>query len=167
MELTARLQGLARERGLTLNTIVQGLWAVLLGRLTGRDDVVFGVTVSGRPAELAGIEQMVGLFINTLPLRVRLRRGQPLAVLLAGIQESQARLLAHQHVGLAEIQRAAGSGTLFDTLVVFENYPLDHAALAEPVEGLRLAGVAGAGCDALSVEPGGHARRTAAPAAGL
>jgi len=85
MELTARLRGLARERGLTLNTIVQGLWAVLLGHLTGRDDVVFGVTVSGRPAELAGVEQMVGLFINTLPLRVRLHPGEPLGALLAGM----------------------------------------------------------------------------------
>ena len=143
VELTTRLQKLARERGLTLNTIVQGVWAVLLGRLTGRDDVVFGVTVSGRPAELAGVEEMVGLFINTLPVRVRLCPGEPLAVLLAGIQESQARLVAYQHVGLAEIQRAARSGTLFDTLVVFENYPLDRAVLAEPVEGLRIAGVQG------------------------
>ena len=66
--LTARLHGLARQRGLTQSTVVQGLWAVLLGRLTGRDDVVFGVTVSGRPAELAGVEQMVGLFINTVPV---------------------------------------------------------------------------------------------------
>ena len=142
-ELTGRLQGLARQRGLTLNTVVQGLWAVLLGRLTGRDDVVFGVTVAGRPAELAGVERMVGLFINTLPLRVRLEPGEPLAALLAGIQESQSRLLAHQHVGLAEIQRAAGAGELFDTLVVFENYPVDHAALAGPGADLRVAGVEG------------------------
>ena len=77
-ELTAGLQALAREHGLTLNTVVQGLWAVLLGRLTGRDDVVFGVTVAGRPAEIAGIEQMVGLFINTVPVRVRLRPEQSL-----------------------------------------------------------------------------------------
>ena len=65
----------ARGAGLTLNTYVQGLWAILLGRLTGRDDVVFGVTVAGRPPEIAGIESMVGLFINTLPLRVKLRAG--------------------------------------------------------------------------------------------
>jgi non-ribosomal peptide synthetase component F len=123
IELTGRLQGFARERGFTLSTIVQGLWAVLLGRLTGRDDVVFGVTVSARPAELAGVEQMLGLFINTLPLRVRLRAEEPLPVLLAAIQQSQVRLLPYQHVGLPEIQRSMGNETLFDTLVVFENYP--------------------------------------------
>ncbi len=141
--LTARLHGLARQRGLTQSTVVQGLWAVLLGRLTGRDDVVFGVTVSGRPAELAGVEQMVGLFINTVPVRVRLRPGDRLTTLLAEIQQSQARLLAHQHVGLAEIQRAAGIGELFDTLVVFENYPVGRPALAEPFAGLRVVGVSG------------------------
>ena len=166
-ELTARLHGLARQRGLTLNTVVQGLWAVLLGRLTGRDDVVFGVTVSGRPAELAGVERMVGLFINTLPLRVRLRPGEPLATLLAGIQESQSRLLAHQHVGLAEIQRAAGIGELFDTLVVFENYPVDRAAPGRAGRGPAGCRGRGSRCGALSAEPGGGARRAAAPAAGL
>ena len=136
--LSERLQALARQHGVTLNTVFQGLWAVLLGRLTGRDDVVFGVTVAGRPGELPGVEQMLGLFINTLPLRVRLRPGQALAALLAAIQHSQAQLMACQHVGLAEIQRAAGGGELFDTLLVFENYPLDAAALAEPAGDLRM-----------------------------
>ena len=72
----------AREQALTLNTVLQAAWAILLGRLTGRDDVVFGVTVAGRPAELAGIESMVGLFINTLPLRMGLPPEQPLLALL-------------------------------------------------------------------------------------
>ena len=63
---------------MTLNTLIQAAWAILLGRLTGRDDVVFGVTVAGRPPEIAGIERMVGLFINTLPLRVRLAPATPL-----------------------------------------------------------------------------------------
>src|SRR5262249_18532392 len=98
-QLTSQLQALARARGLTLNTVVQGLWAVLLGRLTARDDVVFGVTVAGRPAELAGSEQMVGLFINTVPLRVRLQPEASLSGLLAGIQQSQSELLGYQHVG--------------------------------------------------------------------
>ncbi|MGH8566538.1 MAG: condensation domain-containing protein, partial [Gammaproteobacteria bacterium] len=142
-DLSARLQRLARERALTLNTLVQGLWAVLLGRLTGRDDVVFGITVADRPAELAGVERMVGLLINTLPLRVRLRPEQPLAVLLAGIQESQSRLLAHQHLGLAEIQQVAGTGELFDTLVAFENYPVERAALTESLGSLRVVGIEG------------------------
>ena len=78
--LTAALMQQARARILTLNTYIQGLWAILLGRLTGRDDVVFGVTVAGRAPEIAGIESMVGLFINTLPLRVKLASERPLAV---------------------------------------------------------------------------------------
>ena len=73
--LLAGLQDLARGRNLTLNTVVQGLWALVLEGLTGQDDIVFGVTVSGRPAELPGVERMVGLLINTVPLRVRLRPG--------------------------------------------------------------------------------------------
>ena len=71
---TTALMRQARAQGLTLNTFVQVAWAILLGRLTGRNDVVFGVTVAGRPPEIPGIESMVGLFINTLPLRVRLPR---------------------------------------------------------------------------------------------
>ena len=80
--LTAALSRQARRHGLTLNTLVQAAWAILLGRLTGRDDVVFGVTVAGRPPEIAGIETMVGLFINTLPLRLQLPPGKPLVALL-------------------------------------------------------------------------------------
>ena len=80
--LTAALTRQARAQGLTLNTLIQAAWAILLGRLTGRDDVVFGVTVAGRPPEIAGIERMVGLFINTLPLRVQAAAGKPLLALL-------------------------------------------------------------------------------------
>ena len=76
--LTAALSRQARGQGLTLNTYIQAAWAILLGRLTGRDDVVFGITVAGRPPEIAGIESMVGLFINTLPLRLKLPPGQKL-----------------------------------------------------------------------------------------
>ena len=81
--LTAALTQQARTQGLTLNTFVQAAWAILLGRLTGRDDVVFGVTVAGRPPEIAGIETMVGLFINTLPLRVKLPPAKPLLQLFS------------------------------------------------------------------------------------
>ena len=71
-QATARLVDGARSRGVTVNTLLQMAWALVVSRLTDRDDVVFGVTVSGRPAELAGVETMIGLFINTVPLRVRL-----------------------------------------------------------------------------------------------
>src|SRR4029077_4096635 len=141
--LTESLSRQARSHGLTLNTILQGAWAILVGRLTGRDDVVFGATVAGRPPEIAGIETMVGLFINTLPVRVRLRPTEPLSELLTRLQDTPSRLIAHQHLGLAEIQRLMGLGHLFDTLVVFENYPLDQSALEEPAAGLRLTSVEG------------------------
>ena len=141
--LTAALTRQARSQGLTLNTFIQAAWAILLGRLTGREDVVFGVTVAGRPPEIAGIETMVGLFINTLPLRIKLPPATPLRTLLKDIQDGQSRLIAHQHLGLAEIQGLTGLGELFDTLVVFENYPVDRNGLAAAADGLRITSVGG------------------------
>ncbi|MGW0395965.1 amino acid adenylation domain-containing protein, partial [Streptomyces sp. NPDC003042] len=126
-KFTAALTRFARSTGVTVNTVIQGAWGLTLSHLTGRDDVVFGVTVSGRPPELPGIDTMVGLFMNTLPLRVRLRPAEPLAEFLRRVQSEQARLIEHQWVGLAEIQRWAGSGALFDTAMVFENYPLNSS----------------------------------------
>ncbi|MEU0229183.1 amino acid adenylation domain-containing protein [Streptomyces sp. NPDC006284] len=120
-QLTAR----ARELGLTVSTLVQGAWSLLLSRVLGSDDVVFGVTVSGRPPEIPGIESMVGLFINTVPLRVRTRPAEPVGQLLQRLHRTQLDLLPHQHLGLTEIQQAAGLPELFDTMVVFENYPHD------------------------------------------
>ncbi|MFD8721811.1 amino acid adenylation domain-containing protein [Streptomyces sp. NPDC059629] len=122
-ETTAALTAFARSHGITMNTVVQGVWALLLSRWTGRDDVVFGATVSGRPPELPGVETMVGLFINTLPVRCRLDPEESLAALLTRLQREQAELIGHQHLGLSEIQRIAGTGELFDTVTVFENYP--------------------------------------------
>ncbi|MER5793880.1 non-ribosomal peptide synthase/polyketide synthase [Streptomyces sp. NPDC001980] len=126
---TAELEAFARRAGVTVNTLVQAAWGVLLGRLTGRDDVVFGATVAGRSPELPGSEAMIGLFINTIPVRVRIRPEESTAALLERLQDEQSRLIAHQHLGLADIQRTAGLGELFDTLVVFESYPV-----AEPDE---------------------------------
>ncbi|MFE9203290.1 amino acid adenylation domain-containing protein [Micromonospora sp. NPDC007230] len=142
-ELTADLQAQARRHGVTLNTILQGAWGALLGALTGRGDVVFGGTVSGRPPEIAGVETMVGLFINTLPVRLRLDPAEPVARMLLRLQDQQSALMAHQHLPLTEVQRLAGHGELFDTLVVFENYPLDPKLLTLPGTGLRLTGVSG------------------------
>ncbi|MEZ0113833.1 amino acid adenylation domain-containing protein/non-ribosomal peptide synthase protein (TIGR01720 family) [Catenulispora sp. EB89] len=124
-ELTAALTEAARARGLTVNTMVQGAWALLLGRLSGRDDVVFGATAAGRPAELPGVERMVGLFIATVPVRVRLSPARPVVDVLAELQDRQAALIPHQYVGLPEIRRAGGPGAEFDTLLIFENYPDD------------------------------------------
>ncbi|MEV4598331.1 non-ribosomal peptide synthase/polyketide synthase [Amycolatopsis sp. NPDC049253] len=133
-EATAELTRLARERGLTVNTLVQTAWGLLLASLTGRTDVVFGATVAGRPPELPGVERMLGLFINTVPVRVRHDPTEPLSALLERVQEEQSALLPHQHTGLADIQREAGLGELFDTLVVFESYP---GAEGDPDDGLR------------------------------
>src|SRR5262245_37932985 len=140
---TAALIMQGRKHGLTLNTFIQTAWAILLCRLTGRDDVVFGATVAGRPPEIAGVENMVGLFINTLPLRVRLAADKPLLALLREVQEQQSQLTPYQHLGLVEIQELAGFGELFDTLTVFENYPLDRTSHSIDVNGLRLRSISG------------------------
>ncbi|AMW13850.1 hypothetical protein A4E84_32730 [Streptomyces qaidamensis] len=128
-EDTAALLRWARDNGLTLSTVVQGAWALVLASVTGRDDVVTGLTVNGRPPEVAGVESMVGLFINTVPLRHRVRRGETLTAMLRRLQDEQTLLLPHQHLGLSEIQRRSGvTGELFDTLCVFQNYPSSGAA---------------------------------------
>ncbi|MCZ4123116.1 amino acid adenylation domain-containing protein [Streptomyces sp. H39-S7] len=142
-ELTAELSAVARGRGWTMNTLVQGVWGLLLASLTGRDDVLFGATVSGRPPELPGVETMVGLFINTLPVRVRLDPADSLTELFTRLQNQQTELMEHQYLGLTDIQRIAGVGALFDTLVVFENYPVDPAALDSSFAGLRISDVGG------------------------
>ncbi|GAA2336138.1 non-ribosomal peptide synthetase [Dactylosporangium salmoneum] len=142
VELPPAAAALARARGITPNTLVQALWAVLLGRLTGRADVVFGATVAGRPPDLAGAADMIGLFINTVPVRARLVPGESWAAFLARLQAEQAGLIEHHHLGLASIQRLAGVGELFDTLVVFESYPVDAERLddSQRAAGLKLAG---------------------------
>ncbi|MEV7597958.1 amino acid adenylation domain-containing protein [Kitasatospora sp. NPDC089797] len=127
---TAALTRWARGRGLTLNTVVQGCWALLLGRLTGRQDVLFGAVTSGRPAEVPEVEAMIGMFLTTVPVRVRLHPGTPLAELLHTLQDQQSALLPHEHLGLAAIHQAAGlTGEAFDTVVLFENFPLDERHL--------------------------------------
>ncbi|MGY0056176.1 amino acid adenylation domain-containing protein [Streptomyces sp. LZ34] len=140
-ELADKLSATARAHDLTLNTLIQGSWAILLSRLTGRDDLVFGVTVAGRPPEIPSVEKMVGLFINTLPVRIRLDSSQPLSELLTQVQDQQSRLMDHQHLGLSRIQRASGHEELFDTVVVFENYPVESAASAALDEGVQVADI--------------------------
>ena len=164
---TGRLRETARDRRLTLNTLVQGAWGLLLGHLTGRDDAIFGTTVSGRPPEIPGVESMVGLFINTVPVRVRPAPGESLAAFLTRLQDEQGRLLDSQHVGLTEIRGVTGLDELFDTLAVFENYPMDAEALRAAQQGLPGLTVAGfSGSDAahypltLTIAPGAALRIT-------
>ncbi|MGW1727842.1 amino acid adenylation domain-containing protein [Streptomyces sp. NPDC002306] len=134
----------ASELGITINTLVQGAWGLLLGRLTGRQDVVFGATVSGRPPAVTGVESMVGMFINTLPVRVAYAPGDTLAEILTRLQDRQARLLDHHYYGLTQIQQATGLPSLFDTLVVFESYPVDQdglSAATEAADGIAFTGL--------------------------
>ncbi|SFL53980.1 non-ribosomal peptide synthetase [Streptomyces pini] len=127
-EVVSRLTGWARRHGVTLNSAIETAWALVLGRLTGRDDVSFGIAVSGRPTDLPGSAEVVGLLMNTVPVRVVLDPGEPLDALVRRVQREQAGLLDHQFVPLAEVQRRLGTGDIFDTTLVFENYPLDPAA---------------------------------------
>ncbi|WP_020722883.1 non-ribosomal peptide synthetase [Actinomadura atramentaria] len=137
--LAKKLTRVARRHGATLSTVLQAAWGVVLGRVLGRDDVVFGATVSGRPPELPGVEEMIGLFINTLPVRVRFRPGESLGDLLERLQDEQTDLLPHHHLGLTDIQRAAGhGGALFDTMTVLENYPFDPDAMDGSLNGVRI-----------------------------
>src|SRR5205823_5436118 len=117
---------LARRLRITLNTIFQGAWGLLLGRSSGQDDVLYGTTVSGRPADLPGVEGMVGLFINTVPVRLRLPAEEAIAVWLQHLHAEQARRLPFEYSPLVQIRRWSElpAGTpLFRTLLVFENFP--------------------------------------------
>ncbi|MFD7551820.1 amino acid adenylation domain-containing protein, partial [Streptomyces sp. NPDC059816] len=133
--LTGALRETAGAAGLTVNTLVQGAWGILVGMLTGRTDVVFGATVAGRPAELVGADRMVGLLMNTVPVRVRLDPALTVVEFLTELQDRQSNLIDHQHLGLSEIQRVTGAGATFDTFLAYENYP------RHPEGPIRLEGV--------------------------
>ncbi|NNN33847.1 amino acid adenylation domain-containing protein [Streptomyces sp. S3(2020)] len=121
--VSAALTGVARDCGVTLNTVVLVAWGLVLRRLTGRDDVLLGMTVSGRTADVENVENLVGLLVNTLPARVAVRAGESLAQLLERVQDDQIDLFEHHHLGLSEIHRLTGHQALFDTTTAFENYP--------------------------------------------
>ncbi|MGA4837707.1 amino acid adenylation domain-containing protein [Streptomyces sp. G45] len=142
-DLSRALTARAAEAGVTVNTLVQAAWALLIGGLTGRDDVVFGATVSGRPAAVPGADAMAGTFINTLPVRVRCGPGDTLAQVLTALQDRQAAMLDHHHYGLTEIHRATGTSVLFDTLVAFESYPVDRTGFGEAnaAAGIEVTGI--------------------------
>ncbi|MGW0720469.1 condensation domain-containing protein, partial [Streptomyces sp. NPDC002778] len=136
--LSESLAAWARATGVTMSTVVQGAWALALAQATGRDDVVFGATVSGRPPELNGVERMIGLFINTLPVRLRLDHSETLTGLFRRLQHEQTALLDHQWPGLTDIQTWTGHPQLFDTAMVFQNYPVEEGSLDTPADGTRL-----------------------------
>ncbi len=126
--LSKQVDDFAREHRLTLNTLVQGAWAALLMRYSGESDVIFGVTTSGRHVPIAGIDRMLGLFINTLPLRVK-QEGEDLIARLQTIQERQQQNNLYAYTSLVDIQgwsEVPNGIALFESLIVFENYPVDE-----------------------------------------
>ncbi|WP_431081179.1 non-ribosomal peptide synthase/polyketide synthase [Pseudomonas thivervalensis] len=134
---TQALEQFARQQKVTVNTLVQAAWLLLLQRYTGHDSVAFGATVAGRPADLPGIEQQVGLFINTLPVIAAPRPDQTVGAWLQAVQAQNLSLREFEHTPLADIQRWAGQGgeALFDNILVFENYPIAQALAAGAGQG--------------------------------
>jgi amino acid adenylation domain-containing protein len=140
LEATSALQSFARKHQLTMNTLVQGAWALLLSRYSGEESVVFGATVSGRPAELPGAETMIGLFINTLPVRVHAPPEAPLTAWLKELQAQQFEMRQYEYSSLVQIQGWSDvprNQPLFESILVFENYPISEA-LSEHTEGLEI-----------------------------
>ena len=110
--------------------MVQAAWALLLSRYCGEEDVLFGTTVSGRSAQLPGIERMLGLFINALPVRVRVRSDEVVLPWLQRLQDQLAELRQYEWSPLTEVQGQSDvprGQPLFESLVVFENYPIDRS----------------------------------------
>ncbi|MFI1018818.1 amino acid adenylation domain-containing protein, partial [Streptomyces sp. NPDC020965] len=138
-DLTDRLTAWSRGQGLTVGAVLQACWAVALARLTGRQDVVFGAVGSVRPPQLPGVERLVGLFLNMLPVRVNVDPATPLVDLVHQVEARQTDLLDHQHIGLSEVRQLVDAGQLFDTVFSFLNQPGgDLAALNAVVPELRL-----------------------------
>ncbi|GAB2758212.1 non-ribosomal peptide synthetase [Amycolatopsis magusensis] len=138
--LSTRLDEVARQRRLTVNTIFQAAWSLLLSRYSGSDDVVFGVTSSGRPVELPGVEEIAGMFINTLPARVKIPRERTIADWLPEFQREETERRQFEFSPLAKVQdwsEVPSGGTLFESILVFENYPTDFSVLDE-VRDLRV-----------------------------
>ncbi|MGO4447254.1 condensation domain-containing protein, partial [Mycobacterium sp. 2YAF39] len=128
-EITQAIGELARARHTTVSTVLQSAWAQLLVTVTGQHDVAFGTAVSGRPVDLPGAEFMVGLLINTVPVRANMTAANTVADLLDQLQRNHNETLEYQHLALGEVHRVSGHDQLFDTLFVYENYPVDAGAL--------------------------------------
>jgi amino acid adenylation domain-containing protein/non-ribosomal peptide synthase protein (TIGR01720 family) len=129
-DVSHKLQALAQQNHVTLSTIIQAAWGLLLSRYSGESDILFGVTVSGRPASLSGVEKMVGLFINTLPLRLQISPEQQLISWLEQIQQLMLELQQFSYAPLVEVQslsEVVGGVSLFESILVFENYPMDSS----------------------------------------
>ncbi|ARU63539.1 hypothetical protein CBW65_22915 [Tumebacillus avium] len=126
---TAALQALSKQHKITMNTIALGAWALLLNLYSGEEDVLFGTTLSGRPAEMLGVDRMIGMFINTLPLRIQVTPEIDVVSYLQGIQERQTEIRSFEYTPLVKVQEWSGlrqGKPMFDSIVVVENFPEDH-----------------------------------------
>ncbi|MCP5052567.1 MAG: hypothetical protein GY940_35695, partial [bacterium] len=122
--LTSRMSKLAADSRVTLNTLFQTVWGIVLQKYNNCGDAVFGVIVSGRPAEVDGIETMIGLFINTIPVRIKSRGQQEFLQLLAAVQDEAVISKSYDYVSLAEIQSVSAlKVNLIDNIMGFENFP--------------------------------------------
>jgi amino acid adenylation domain-containing protein/non-ribosomal peptide synthase protein (TIGR01720 family) len=130
-ELTAQVERFASANGLTTASAVQGVWALLLALLSGRDDLSIGVVSAGRSADVAEAAQIVGMLACTTPVRATLRSGESVRAFLQRIQAGQAAMIPHRQLPLPEIRKIAG-GPLFDTVFAFENYPLQGSGAGAP-----------------------------------
>ncbi|NUS92159.1 MAG: AMP-binding protein, partial [Nocardia sp.] len=140
-----RLRAVTADAAVTLNTAIAAAWALNLRTLTGETEVIFGSAVSGRPPELPKVEQTLGMFLNTIPVRVALDPAVTLRELLTRIQSQHATMLDHHYIGLPDIHRSAGVTELFDTAIAFQSFPVDRPALQQLVEsaGLRVDEITG------------------------
>ncbi|MGD2114404.1 MAG: condensation domain-containing protein [Acidobacteriota bacterium] len=133
-ETTGLLRTLLRRRRLTFNTLVQALWGVLLSAYSDRDDVLFGITVSGRPGDLEGVESIVGLFINTLPMRLEVPEDRPFDQWLAEVQRRQLEVRGYEHCSEGQVHQwsdVPASRPLYDSILVFENFPTELSVLRD------------------------------------
>ena len=136
-EESAVLQALVQRHRLTLNSIIQGVWALLLSRYSGEADIVFGATVSGRPADIPRVESMVGLFINTLPVRIEIAPDTPLWSWLEAIQTQNQERSPYEYCAAGQVHQWSdlpGTLPLYESIVVFENYPTDESSLQQSSE---------------------------------
>ena len=127
---TQALQAIARQENITLNTIVQGAWALLLSRYSSEENVIFGAVVSGRPPTLVGSESMVGLFINTLPVCLQVEPETSVIAWLKQIQAQQTEVREYEYAPLVEVQRWSDFPPglpLFESILSFQNYPVDFS----------------------------------------
>lgn len=128
-EQSQKLRDVSQKNQITLNTLIQGIWAMLLSRFVEQEDIAFGTIVSGRSIDLPNAERMAGMYMNVLPFRIRLNESEKLSEWLKSLQLQQAKIRGFEYVNLGEIMNAASSADgnlLFDSVIVFENMPLDN-----------------------------------------